>query len=153
MGVASLNWEGRFIELLAFRALKEDGSGSLEQIAQALVDASQAGVDVVSMSLGSVAESPPRVLVAAVRYALKQGAIVVASAGNSDEDAINHYPSNIDGVIAVAAVDSTLSKARFSNMVGRLESPIAAPGVDLLSVSPGRNVQDHEWHHLWRPPW
>lgn len=133
LGVASLNWEGRFIELLAFRALKEDGSGSLEQIAQALVDASQAGVDVVSMSLGSVAESPPRVLVAAVRYALKQGAIVVASAGNSDEDAINHYPSNIDGVIAVAAVDSTLSKARFSNMVGRLESPIAAPGVDLLS--------------------
>ncbi|MDE2956828.1 MAG: S8 family serine peptidase [Bacteroidota bacterium] len=133
LGVASLNWEGRFIELLAFQALGEDGTGSLEQIAQAIVDAAQAGADVISMSLGSTADSPPRVLVAAVRFALNEGAIVVASAGNSDADAVNHYPSNIESVIAVAAVDSLLSKAQFSNTVGRLSRPIAAPGVDVLS--------------------
>ena len=133
LGVASLNWEGRFIELLAFQALGDEGTGSLEQIAQAIVDAAQAGVDVISMSLGSTADSPPRVLVTAVRFAVNEGAIVVASAGNSDADAIDHYPSNIEGVIAVAAVDSMLSKARFSNTVGRLAQPIAAPGVDVLS--------------------
>lgn len=133
-GIASLNWEGNFIELLGFKALGDDGSGSLEQIAQAIVDATHADADVISMSLGSTADSPPRVLVAAVTYALNQGAIVVAAAGNSDSDAITHFPSNIEGVIAVAAVDQTLSKAQFSNTVGRLSRPIAAPGVDVLSV-------------------
>lgn len=134
LGVASLNWEGRFIELLGFKALGDDGSGSLEQIAQAIVDATHADADIISMSLGSTADSPPRVLVAAVTYALNQGAIVVAAAGNSDSDAITHFPSNIEGVIAVAAVNQALSKAHFSNTVGQLSRPIAAPGVDVLSV-------------------
>lgn len=133
LGIASLNWEGRFIELMGFEALGNEGRGTLEQIAQAIVDATKAEVDVISMSLGSVAEVPPRVLVTAISYAQDRGIIVAASAGNSNEDAINHYPSNIDGVIAVAAVDQELSKAKFSNTVGRLARPIAAPGVDILS--------------------
>ena len=58
---------------------------------------------------------------------------MAASAGNANEDAIDHFPSNIDGVIAVAAVDRDLTKASFSNTVGSLSRPIAAPGVDLLS--------------------
>ena len=133
LGIASLNWEGRFIELLAFEALGSAGRGSLEQIAQAIVDATQADVDVISMSLGSAAQRQPRVLVSAVAFALRNDVIVIASAGNDDEDAINHFPSNIDGVIAVAAVDQELSKARFSNTVGSLGRPIAAPGVDIVS--------------------
>ncbi len=133
LGIASLNWEGRFIELLGFRALSGNGQGSLEQIAQAIIDAARAQSDVISMSLGSKSEVQPRVLVNAVEYALDRGAIVVASAGNSNEDAGSHFPSNIDGVIAVAAVDQDLSKAEFSNMVGNLSRPLAAPGVDLYS--------------------
>ncbi len=133
LGIASLNWEGRFVELLGFQALGNEGRGTLEQIAQAIVDATKAGVDVISMSLGSVAEEPPRVLITAIEYAQDHRIIVAASAGNSNEDDINHYPSNIEGVIAVAAVNQDLSKARFSNTVGRLSRPIAAPGVDILS--------------------
>ncbi len=133
LGIASLNWEGRFIELMGFRALSGNGQGSLEQIAQAIIDAARAQADVISMSLGSKSEVQPRVLVNAVEYALDRGVIVVASAGNSNEDAENHFPSNIDGVIAVAAVDQDLSKAEFSNMVGNLSRPLAAPGVDLYS--------------------
>ena len=133
LGIASLNWEGRFIELLGFRALSGNGQGSLEQIAQAIIDATRAQSDVISMSLGSKSEVQPRVLVNAVEYALDRGVIVVASAGNSNEDAVSHFPSNIDGVIAVAAVDQDLGKAEFSNMVGNLSRPLAAPGVDLYS--------------------
>ena len=133
VGIASLNWEGRFIELLGFQALGHEGRGSLEQIAQAIVDATQADVDVISMSLGSTAETPPRVLTTAVQFALDQDIIVVAAAGNSNTDAIEHYPSNIEGVIAVAAVDPALAKAKFSNTVARLSRPIAAPGVEVLS--------------------
>lgn len=136
LGIASLNWEGRFVEILGFRALSESGQGSLEQIAQAVIDATRADADVLSMSLGSKARSSPRVLINAVEYALDRGVIVVASAGNANEDAVDHFPSNIDGVIAVAAVDQDLAKAEFSNTVGNLSRPIAAPGVDLLSSFP-----------------
>lgn len=137
LGVASLNWNGEFIELTAFRALGDDGTGSLESIAQAIIDAAQADADVISMSLGSVAPVPPRVLVQAVGFAHRNGAIVAASAGNANQDASNHFPSNIEGVYAIAAVDQNLQKATFSNTVGALSRPLAAPGVDILSSYPG----------------
>ena len=138
-GVASLNWDGAYIQLAGYRALGEDGSGTLEEIAQAVIDAAQADADVVSMSLGSFADEPPRVLALAVGFALERGAIVVASAGNAGRDAAGHFPSNIEGVIAVAAVDQNLRKASFSNSVGALTRPIAAPGVDVLSSYPGND--------------
>jgi len=137
LGIASLNWEGRFIEILGFRALSETGQGSLEQIAQAIIDATKAEVDVISMSLGSKSAEVPRVLINAVEYALDREVIIVASAGNSNEDAGDHFPSNIMGVIAVAAVDRDFVKAEFSNMIGSLSRPLAAPGVDLHSSYPG----------------
>ena len=137
LGIASLNWEGRFIEILGFRALSATGQGSMEQISQAVIDATKAEADVISMSLGSKFSEAPRVLINAVEYALERGVIVTASAGNSNEDAISHFPSNIDGVIAVAAVDQNLVKAEFSNTVGSLSRPLAAPGVDLHSSYPG----------------
>jgi thermitase len=61
---------------------------------------------------------------------------VVASAGNSNADARDHIPSNVDGVIVVAAVDQNLGKARFSNTNTSLALPLAAPGVDILSLKP-----------------
>ena len=136
LGIASLNWEGRFIELLAFEALGNAGRGTLEQIAQAIIDATQAKADVISMSLGAKGPVRPRVLVTAIAFAQRNGAIVAASAGNNNEDAAQHFPSNIDGVVAVAAVDQHLQKARFSNTVGSLARPLAAPGVDVLSSYP-----------------
>ena len=135
-GVASLNWEGRFIEILSFKGLGDNGMGTTEQIAQAIIDASQADADVLSMSLGAPVSSPPRTWVKAIEFALRNGAIVAAAAGNSNRDAARHAPSNIDGVIAVAAVDQAFEKAKFSNTVGTLSRPIAAPGVDILSLTP-----------------
>ena len=137
IGVASLNWEGRFVEVTAFAALDATGSGTLEQMTQAVLDAARDGADVISMSLGSVAPFPPKPIVDAIRFAQRRGAIVMASAGNSNEDAATHFPSNIDGVIAVAALDQQLRKAKFSNTIGSLARPIAAPGVDILSLKAG----------------
>jgi thermitase len=48
-----------------------------------------------------------------------------------------HMPSNIPGVIAVAAVDEQGRKASFSNINTRLSRPIASPGVNILSLEPG----------------
>ncbi|MEM9664938.1 MAG: S8 family serine peptidase [Bacteroidota bacterium] len=136
-GIASLNWEGRFIELLSFQAIHAFGGGTIEQIAQAVIDASQAEADVISMSLGDYVNTPPKVLTDAVAYAQRRGSIIVASAGNDRMDARTHIPSNLDGVIAVAALDANLRRARFSNSTTSLERPLSAPGVDVLSLTPG----------------
>ena len=136
IGVASLNWNGAFVEVTGYRALSSNGSGTLESIAQAVIDAAKADADVISMSLGGVAPVQPRVLINAIEFAQKRGVVVAASAGNSNRDAYNHFPSNIKGVFAIAAVDQNLNKARFSNTVGRLSRPLAAPGVDILSLFP-----------------
>jgi len=72
-----------------------------------------------------------------VKLALKRGAIVVTAAGNSNEDGKLHAPSNIPGVISVAALNQSMGKANFSNTNTSLARPIAAPGVQILSLKTG----------------
>lgn len=134
IGMASLNWEGRFVEVVGYKALESTGSGTLELIAQAIVDATEDGVDVISMSLGAKVPSTPKVIADAVSWALRSGVIVVASAGNANEDARTHIPSNVPGVIVVTAVDENLRKAAFSNTTSTLAMPITAPGVNMISL-------------------
>ncbi len=137
LGMASLNWNGDYIEILSYRALGADGMGSLETIAQAILDAARNDADVISMSLGGFSLTPPKVIKDAVDFAIERGAIVVAAAGNSNQDARNHMPSNIEGVISVSAIDQNGNKAKFSNTNTGLTRPIAAPGVDVVSLIPG----------------
>ncbi|QXD14505.1 S8 family serine peptidase [Rhodocaloribacter litoris] len=136
VGIASLNWEGRFVEVAGYQALNAAGMGTLEMIAQAIIDAARDGADVISLSLGDRAPTPPKVIVDAIAYARRRGAVVVASAGNANEDARYHMPSNVEGVITVAAVDENLRKAPFSNTNTSLKRPLAAPGVNILSLKP-----------------
>jgi thermitase len=139
VGIASFNWDSRFVSIRAYKALGDNGGGSAESVAQAIIDAARDGADVVSLSLGSFSPNAPRVEVQAIEYALKQGAIVVAAAGNANSDAALHSPANIEGVIAVAAVDQNNRKASFSNTNTSLDRPIAAPGVGILSLKPGNS--------------
>ncbi|MFQ5570591.1 MAG: S8 family serine peptidase [Rhodothermales bacterium] len=141
LGIASLNWNDAFVEVTGYRALGATGSGSLESIAQAVIDAAKGDADVISMSLGDTAPRPPKVLVDAIEFAQRRGAIVLASAGNSNRDAYNHFPSNIKGVMAISAVDQNLNKAGFSNTNTSLTRPLAAPGVDILSLVPGNEYR------------
>ncbi len=138
LGMASLNWNGEFIDILSYRALGADGMGSVEMIAQAIIDATNNNADVISMSLGGFSLTPPKVVKNAVEYALKRNVIVVAAAGNSNQDAKNHMPSNVEGVITVSATDQQGNKAQFSNTNTSLSRPIAAPGVDIVSLIPGQ---------------
>ena len=135
-GMASLNWDGKFVEVASYAALGDTGMGTVETMAQAIIDATTDGADVISMSLGEFSLFPVKVVTDAVEFAQKRGVIVVAAAGNSNRDAKMHIPSNIDGVIAVAAVDENNRKASFSNTNTSLSRPIAAPGVNILSLEP-----------------
>ena len=137
LGMASLNWNGEYIDILSYRALGADGMGSLETIAQAIIDAARNDADVISMSLGGFSLTPPKVIKDAVNFAMERGSIVVAASGNSNQDARNHMPSNVEGVISVSAVDQNGNKAKFSNINTGLTRPISAPGVDVVSLIPG----------------
>jgi thermitase len=137
--IASLNWEGRFIELRSYSALNGSGFGTNESVARAIVAAAKAGADVISLSLGTAVPGtePVGLHADAIRYALRKKCIVVCAAGNDAADARKHSPSNVRGVIAVAAVDAENRRATFSNTNAGLGQPIAAPGVGILSLKPG----------------
>lgn len=97
------------------------------------------GADVINLSLGDDSESahPEPGEDAAVQYALKKGAVVVASSGNGGEkgDHIS-YPAAYPGVIAVAAVDRYGTHASFSTR--RWYATVSAPGVDIVVPAPDR---------------
>jgi thermitase len=135
-GIASLNWGGTFIEILGFAALDGSGRGTVESVAQSIIDAADSGADVLSLSLGGWHPVPPKAEVDAINYALKKSCVVIVAAGNDNEDAKEHSPANIEGVICVAAIDQNGKKAYFSNTNTSLKHPIAAPGVDILSLKP-----------------
>jgi thermitase len=137
VGMASFNWEGRFIEIRGYQALNKDGSGSDYSVVQAMIAAIEDGADVLSMSLGAN-RAAPKAQREAVEYALRKGCIVVAAAGNSyGADARSHSPVGIKGVIGVAAVGPDGRRTEFSNINTRLAMPIAAPGLDIYSTLPG----------------
>ncbi|MFF2326283.1 MULTISPECIES: type VII secretion-associated serine protease mycosin [unclassified Streptomyces] len=97
------------------------------------------GADVINLSLGDDSESahPEAGEDAAIQYALKKGAVVVASSGNGGEkgDHIS-YPAAYPGVIAVAAVDRYGTHAAFSTR--RWYATVSAPGVDIVVAAPDR---------------
>ncbi len=91
------------------------------------------GAVVINCSWGSTYYSEfSQTLVNMVRD--KYGSIIVAAAGNdnSNNDQTPHYPSDLQGVIAVAALAQNDQRAFFSNY-GRVID-ISAPGVGLFST-------------------
>ncbi|MFF9352202.1 type VII secretion-associated serine protease mycosin [Streptomyces sp. NPDC014734] len=103
------------------------------------------GADVINLSLGDDSESahPEPGEDAAIQYALKKGAVVVASSGNGGEKGDRtSYPAAYPGVIAVAAVDRYGTHAAFSTR--RWYTTVSAPGVDIVVPAP-----DHQYYVEW----
>ncbi|MCM2415142.1 MULTISPECIES: type VII secretion-associated serine protease mycosin [unclassified Streptomyces] len=95
------------------------------------------GADVINLSLGDDSESahPEPGEDAAVQYALKKGAVVVASAGNGGEKGDHvSYPAAYPGVIAAAAVDRYGTHASFSTR--HWYTSVSAPGDGIVVPAP-----------------
>ncbi|MFP3990177.1 type VII secretion-associated serine protease mycosin [Streptomyces sp. E11-3] len=137
--------------ILPVRVILEDGDPSRKKarstrgnaLAQGIRWAADQGADVINLSLGDDSESahPAPGEDAAVRYALKKGSVVVASAGNGGEkgDRVS-YPAAYPGVIAVTAEDRAGNRAAFSTR--RWYATVSAPGDDIVMTAPdGRYVE------------
>lgn len=134
-------------EIYAGKVLSNRGSGADEGILAGIEWALSNGCRIVSMSLGSpTAPGEPYspVFERVARRALAQGMAIIAAAGNeSERDAgvvapVGH-PANCPSISAVAALDSVLEVAAFSNggsapRGGQVD--FAGPGVAVHSSWP-----------------
>ncbi|MFD4988684.1 type VII secretion-associated serine protease mycosin [Streptomyces sp. NPDC058374] len=138
-------------KILPVRVILEDGDTARKKarstrggaLAEGIRWAADQGADVINLSLGDDSESahPEAAEDAAVQYALKKGAVVVASAGNGGEKGDHvSYPAAYPGVIAVTAVDRFGERAAFSTR--RWYATVSAPGDDIVLADPDRRYYE-----------
>ena len=128
VGVAALGYP---LQIVMYKVLNSSGSGTDAVISSAIKSAADAGVNIISMSLGGTGYSQS--LQDAVTYAWQRNVLVVCAAGNSGDSTLI-FPGAANYAIGVAATDSTNSRASFSTTGDAVG--IAAPGVGILSTLP-----------------
>lgn len=126
-GVIGIAWGAK---IMAGKAIDSYGNGYDGWLATAIIYAAQNGADVINNSWGAWGTS--QTIAEAVDYAYSLGAVVVAAAGNSSDDALNYYPANHPKAITVAATSWGDYLASFSNRGSKID--VAAPGVEVLSL-------------------
>jgi subtilisin family serine protease len=119
------------------KVLGDDGSGNLLSVARGIDWAVEQGADIINMSLGSPTGHPD--LEAAINRAVAAGVFVICAAGNEGPtlDTVG-YPAMYTGTVSVGAIDQNKKIANFSSRGTRVD--VCAPGVDILSDYPPRNL-------------
>jgi serine protease len=138
-GVAGISFN---VSIMPIKAIFTDWDAELgapfpfgaSTVARAIRYAADNGAKVINLSIGSF--SPNTATREAMEYAIGKGAFIAAAAGNGgDTDNAPVYPAvyakDLDGAVAVAAVDFNLARAYYSNANDYVE--IAAPGGDVTA--------------------
>src|SRR3989339_189728 len=142
-GITGVSWNTKIIPL---KALNDKGEGDTKDIIKAIDYAILNGADIINFSFVGFGFS--KSLETAIRRAYKAGVVMVAAAGNEENeekqgyflDEVPMYPVCHDGnyrenmVIGVAATDALDQKAKFSGY-GFKCIDISAPGVSIFSTS------------------
>lgn len=150
----------------AVKVLDRSGSGYMSNIVAGVdyVTANAASIEVANMSLGC--ECSSSALNEAIAASVDAGVVYAVAAGNSDKNVTTFSPANHPDVIAVSALadfdgvpgglgaptcrsdeDDTL--ANFSNWGSSID--IAAPGVCILSTSPGGGLATYSGTSMASP--
>ena len=119
---------GLNLKIMPIRVLGASGGGTATGIALGIRYAADNGANVINLSLGG---GHSNYLDDAIQYAINKGVTVVVAAGNAGGNVMSHCPAHIIPAITVAAVDSDLNRASFSNYGEAVD--IAAPGVQINS--------------------
>jgi subtilisin family serine protease len=128
-GIAGVCWQSPIMPL---QALKKDGNGNYDDVAEAIIYAADNGARVLNLSLGG--EEYSQALADAVSYARSAGCIVVAAAGNDDyQPTPVLYPAALPETLAVAA--TTAGDEPWADSNRGPEIDVAAPGVGIFSAS------------------
>ena len=147
-GVAGVSWNSR---IMALKFLSGSGYGYSSDAAIATRYAADNGAKVINNSWGSY-YSPyeDQILLDALDYAHDDhNVVIVNAAGNSYGDVYKATPANNNNVIAVAATDSSDSRAYFSNYGQRID--VAAPGVSIKSSVPANAYDNYSGTSMASP--
>ncbi len=124
-------------QILPVKVLDSDGVGNTFSVVSGIHYAVEQGADVINLSLGTTYDS--LAIREAVSFAVDQGVLVAAAAGNGDQQDPVEYPAAVDEVISVAATDANGDKASYSNYHQTVD--ISAPGDNVASAYPdGRYI-------------
>jgi subtilisin family serine protease len=134
-------------DLLVAKVVRSDNTISLEAEARAIRWAADNEASVINLSFGgvrdptdSIRDSFSPLEAAAVEYAVRRGALVVAAVGNADNAPAEpwgyaSYPAALPHVLGVSAVNRDGSVPNFSNR-DDIYNDIAAPGEGIFSTLP-----------------
>jgi serine protease len=131
-GVAGIAYEAN---LMPLKVLSAEGGGTVTDIAEAIRFAADNGADVINMSLGGGGDAD--VMREAIVYAHQKGVVIVAAAGNANENSAS-YPARYSDVIAVSALDSAGGRAPYSNFGAGVD--ISAPGGSTINGDPAGGI-------------
>ncbi|SMB80198.1 S8 family serine peptidase [Deinococcus hopiensis] len=124
--------------IMPIRALGSDGSGDAVMVAQAIQWAAARGANVINLSLGSAENST--VVQSAINTVTAQGILVVASAGNENQNVLTYPAANAtqkgsgEYALSVGSVDLSDLKSTFSNYGRSLE--LVAPSENVYGPAP-----------------
>ncbi|WNG28186.1 S8 family serine peptidase [Cystobacter fuscus] len=128
VGMAGVAWNSR---ILAIKVIGEGGSVTTSDGIAAIKSAADQGAKIINCSWGfwagvrSIDTAP---LEAAVQYATRKGALVVAASGNAGTERLR-YPCAFDDVLCVGATDANDNRWSLSNYGGHVD--LAAPGANI----------------------
>ena len=136
-GVTGASWDA---QIMALKFLDAGGGGFTFDAIQAIEYVTMMGADLTSNSWGGGGFSEG--LRDAIAAAGDADQLFIAAAGNSglNTDFNPSYPASydLDNIISVAATNDSDNLAGFSNF-GATTVDLGAPGVDILSTTPGDN--------------
>ena len=139
IGVVGVNWNAKVVGI---KFLSAGGSGSTAGAIAGVNYAIAVGVKLTSNSWGGGGFS--QALLDAINASGAAGQLFIAAAGNSgvNTDTSPHYPSSYNSpyIVSVAATDHNDNLASFSNF-GATSVDLAAPGVAIVSTTPGNTYQ------------
>jgi subtilisin family serine protease len=134
-------------QLVIAKIARSDQSIDVRDEAQAIRWAVDVGARVINLSIGGVRDpfnpridTYSKVEAAAIQYAVRKGAVLVAAVGNSDEAPQSpwpfaSYPAALPHVLGVSALTPTGNVASFSDR-DRIYNDISAPGQEIYSTLP-----------------
>ena len=135
IGVSSI---GYGISIMPVKATRDNNTnGTINNAYDGVYYAALNGADVINCSWGSPSFSNTNYNV--IQMAQNQGSIIVASAGNSNENLASNprYPSCYNGAICVANTTQSDAKRGSSCYGSRVD--VSAPGSSILSTIPFNN--------------
>ena len=115
-------------EIVSYRVMDTAGRGVGFTVAEAILQAVDDGCKVINLSMVMTGKQGTSDF--AIEYAKNHNVLVVAAAGN-DSTSAERFPSDDSYTLGVAALDSQLHKADFSNFNGKVD--LCAPGTNIYA--------------------